>query len=97
MPAAARMGDPGTVHCGAYNIATGSPNVFINNKPAARVGDTSTVHLQPGGKHCVPHTSTIVVGSGTVFVNNKPLAYVGSALGACTVIAAGSENVIVGS
>ena len=97
MPAVARQGDAGVVHCGGYTIATGSPDVFINNKPVARVGDVSTVHLQPGGKHCVPHTSTITVGSGTVFVNNQPVAYVGSALSACTTIASGSPDVFVGN
>ena len=95
MPAAARKGDPGLVHCTAYTIATGSPNVSINNKPAARVGDSSTAHKKPGGKNCVIHKATIGTGSSSVRVNNKPLAYAGSSLNGCTKIAAGSSNVTV--
>lgn len=95
MPAAARQGDPGLVHCTGYTIATGSPNVRINNKPAARVGDSSTAHKKPGGKNCVIHTATIGTGSSSVRVNNKPLAYAGSSLNGCTKIAAGSPNVTV--
>lgn len=95
MPAAARQGDPGLVHCTAYTIATGSPNVRINNKPAARVGDSSTAHKKPGGKNCVMHTATIGTGSSSVRVNGKPLAYAGSSLNGCTKIASGSPNVTV--
>jgi len=96
MPAAARQGDPGVVHCTAYTIATGSPDVFINNQPAARVGDSSTVHLKPGGRHCVPHTATIAVGSSTVFINGQPAARQGDYLSECTQIAAGSPDVFIG-
>ena len=96
MPAAARQGDPGVVHCTAYTIASGSQDVFINGIPAARVGDSSTVHLKPGGKHCVPHTSTISSGSATVFINGKPAARQGDPLNECTTIAAGSPTVFIG-
>jgi uncharacterized Zn-binding protein involved in type VI secretion len=95
MPPAARKTDPGAPHCSAYTIATGSDNVTINNLPAARVGDSSTSHQLPGAP-CPSHVSTIVAGSGTVFVNGRPLARVGDPLSACTTIAAGSPDVIVG-
>lgn len=95
MPAAARKSDPGVTHCSGYTIAQGSPDVFINGLPAARVGDPSTTHLKPGGKSCVPHVATIASGSPNVFVNGIPLARVGDPLSACTTIAAGSPDVVV--
>jgi uncharacterized Zn-binding protein involved in type VI secretion len=96
MPAAARQGDSGLVHCSGYTIAAGSPNVRINGKPAARQGDSSTPHKKPGGKKCVIHTATISQGSSSVRVNGKPLARVGDSLSGCTRIASGSNNVRVG-
>jgi len=96
MPAAARQGDAGVVHCGGYVIASGSPDVLIEGKPAARVGDTSTTHLMPGGKHCVPHAAPIATGSATVFINGRPAARVGDYLSGCTQIAQGSATVIIG-
>lgn len=92
MPAAARRGDPGVVHCSGYVIASGSPDVFINTRAAARVGDPSTTHLRPAAP-CVAHVSTIAAGSPNVFVNNLPLARQGDPLTACTRIAQGSPNV----
>ena len=94
MPAAARRGDPGVVHCSGYVIASGSPDVFINTRAAARVGDPSTTHLVPGAP-CFPHVSKIIAGSPNVFVNNLALARQGDALSACTKIAQGSPNVSV--
>lgn len=93
MPSAARQGDPGVVHCSGYVIASGSPDVFINGRPAARVGDPSTSHLQPGSDGCTNHVSAIIGGSPNVFVNNLPLARVGDPLSACTKVAVGSPNV----
>lgn len=96
MPAAARRGDPGTKHCSSYVIATGSADVLINGRGAARVGDTSTQHLQPTGRKCVPHTAPIASGSSSVFINGRPAARKGDPLSACTTIAAGSSDVIIG-
>jgi uncharacterized Zn-binding protein involved in type VI secretion len=70
--------------------------VFINNQPAATVGDVSTLHKKPGGKKCSPHVAPIVTGSATVFINGKPAARVGDALAECTVIATGSPTVFIG-
>lgn len=96
MPAVARQGDPGVPHCSGYTIANGSPDVFINGKAAARQGDSSTVHLRPGGIACVPHTATITGGSSSVNVNGRPLARVGDGLAGCTTISQGSPNVNAG-
>ena len=98
MPAAARQGDSGVPHCSGYTIATGSSNVLINGRQAARVGDTSTPHLYPSGGRppCKPHTASITSGSGTVFINGRPAARVGDGLGGCTAVGSGSFNVFIG-
>lgn len=93
MKSVARLGDPGLVHCSSYTIASGSPDVFVNAQPAARVGDVSSVHQKPSGDKCVPHVASIVTGSSSVFVNGQPMARVGDALGGCTEIIGGSPNV----
>ena len=92
----ARLGDAGVPHCTPYAIAQGSLNVFINGRPAARIGDFSTLHKTPGGKTCVPHVSVISTGSASVFVNGRPVARVGDLLAGCTAIAQGSVNVFAG-
>lgn len=92
MPAVARRGDPGVVHGSGYSIASGSGDVLVNDRPAARVGDRSTTHRRPGGRH----VSTIAAGSGSVFVNDRPLAREGDRLSSCTSIAAGSGDVFAG-
>lgn len=96
MPPAARRGDPGVPHCSAYVIAEGSPNVYTNGRPAARVGDVATPHLKPSGRRCVVHVPPIVQGSSSVFINGRPAARQFDPLAACTVIALGSPNVIIG-
>jgi uncharacterized Zn-binding protein involved in type VI secretion len=96
MAAAARKGDAGAVHCSSYTIATGSEDVFINNKPAARNGDSSTVHQKPSGNKCVPHVSQIIASNSTVFVNGRPIAVVGDRLSECTQIVEGSDSVFIG-
>ena len=80
MPGAARLGDnaqvaadahgcPACPHPGVGPIVAGSPDVFINKLPAARVDDPG-VHAAC----CGPNTYNIVKGSPTVYVNKKPLA-----------------------
>lgn len=95
MPAAARQGDAGIIDCSSFTIAQGSLNVFINNKPAARVGDSTTVHKWKNNK-CKPHVSKITAGSNSVRVNNLPLARVGDPFLLCTKVAQGSSNVFSG-
>jgi uncharacterized Zn-binding protein involved in type VI secretion len=96
MPAAARQGDAGVPHCSPYNIAAGSPTVFIDGRPAARKGDPVSMHLKPGPgiPPCSPHAPAIAGGSRSVFVNGKPLVRVGDAVSGCTSIGQGSGTVI---
>ena len=49
MPAAARKSDKCVPHCSPFTIAKGSPDVFVDNKSASRVGDSVTPHKTPGG------------------------------------------------
>src|SRR5919204_96182 len=80
MPAAARLGDKAQVDADAHGcpacphpavgpIVTGSPDVFVNSKPAARQDDLG-IHAVC----CGPNTFTIQRGSPTVYVNGKPFA-----------------------
>lgn len=96
MPAAARRGDSGVPHCSSYTISSGSGDVLINGRGAARVGDTSTTHLLPGGKRCGSHAATISSGSGSVRINGRAAARVGDPLSGCTRISSGSGDVIIG-
>ena len=95
MPAAARKGDAGIVHCSGYTIAQGSPDVSVNGRPLARKGDLSTSHLLPGSP-CPSHVAPIQGCSSTVFANGIGIARVGDALSGCTAIAEGSPDVFVG-
>lgn len=96
MPAAVRLGDVCTGHgCWpARPSVSGSPNVFINGKPAVRVDDAWAAHTCPA----IPetHASTQATGSATVFVNGKPLARVGDSIACGSTNAAGSPNVFAG-
>lgn len=96
MPAVARVGDAGAVHCSSYTIATGSSDVFIDGRAVARNGDSSAVHQKPSGNKCVPHVSQIIASGSTVLVNGQPVAVVGDRLGDCTQIIQGSDSVFIG-
>lgn len=91
---AAKVGDIGTDHDGFHPtaITAGSPDVFIDGIPAARVGDPLAPHDKPNNP---PHPRTIASGSSTVFVNGKPLAITGGAVD-CGGVIIGSGTVIVG-
>src|SRR5204862_6077756 len=78
MPAAARLGDkaqvdaeshgcPACPHAAVGPIVTGSPDVLINSKPAARQDDLG-IHAAC----CGPNTFTIKKGSPTVYVTGNP-------------------------
>lgn len=69
-------------------VVQGSPNVFINGKPAARMGDMCT---------CIGPPDTIVQGNPTVLINGVPIATVGSMTAHGGAIISGSNNVIIGS
>jgi len=96
MPAVARRGDRGVPHCSGYTIANGSNNVNVNGRPVARVGDSSTGHLQPRGRKCRVHTASISRGSSSVNVNGRAIARVGDSLSGCTAVAQGSPDVFAG-
>ena len=97
MPRAARQGDPGVFHCSPFSIASGSPNVFINGIPAARMmADGAVIHLKPGGKLCTIHMPKINSGAQTVMINKMPAARVGSSFAGCTSVAGGSPDVEIG-
>ncbi|QSR43228.1 type VI secretion system PAAR protein [Aeromonas dhakensis] len=91
---AAKVGDIGTDHDGFHPtaITAGSPDVFIDGIPAARVGDPLAPHDKPNNP---PHPRTIASGSSTVLVNGKPLAITGGAVD-CGGVIIGSGTVIVG-
>lgn len=67
MPAAARIGDPFT--CGDF-IAAGSPDVFVNGIPFARLNDATTGH------GCFPPT-IVANACKTVYANNILVALLG--------------------
>lgn len=75
-------------------IASGSGNVYINNRAAARAAkpaDTDTVACQD---HSGPQM--IAEGSGNVYINNQPAARVGDKTTCDGTIAVGSDNVFIG-
>ena len=96
MPGVARLGDSNVPHCSGHNVGSASNNVFVNGRGAARRGDSTTVHVKPGGDSCPAHTATVSGGSGSVFVNGRPIARIGDGYGGCTSIASGSNNVFAG-
>lgn len=91
---AAKVGNIGTDHDGfpPTPITAGSPDVFIDGMPAARVGDPLEPHDKPNNP---PHPRKIASGSSTVLVNGKPLAITGGDVD-CGGVIIGSGTVIVG-
>ncbi|MEX2474505.1 type VI secretion system PAAR protein [Marinobacter sp.] len=88
------LGDLGSEHEGfpPTPVIAGSPDVLIDGKPAARVGDPLAPHSKP--KH-PPHPRTIAAGSSTVMINGKPAAVTGGAI-SCGGVTIGSGSVIIG-
>ena len=92
MPAAARVLDP-TSHPGVIT-GPGSPDVFIDFLPAARVGDYHACTMPPTAG---PHPpSTIAKGSTTVFINGRAAARQSDTVGCGAMITAGSPDVQIG-
>ncbi|WP_254204453.1 type VI secretion system PAAR protein [Aeromonas sp. FDAARGOS 1405] len=91
---AAKVGDIGTDHDGFYPtaITAGSPDVFIDGIPAARVGDPLAPHDKPNNP---PHPRKIASGSSTVFINGMPAALTGGAVD-CGGVIIGSGTVVIG-
>lgn len=99
MPEAARKGDIAKGH-GCFPdtpIIEGSPNVFINGQPAARVGDAAAPHTCTCGNGCGTHSRSIAEGSATVFINGKPAVSVGDGIICGGVVISGSGNVTIGN
>jgi len=105
MPEAGRLGDiskvdsdshgcPGCPHTALGPAIIGSPDVFINNMPALRVGDM--------GMHapcCGPNIWTASKGSGTVVINNRGAHRKGDEdthCGGSGKLILGSNNVFIG-
>ena len=94
MPAAARQGDSCTGH-GAYPprpSVAGSPNVFIEGKPALRVGDAYAAHCNPKP---ICHGGSQASGSSLVYVNGQPLARVGDGVSCGSAVSTGASSVFV--
>lgn len=88
------LGDLGSDHQGfpPTPVITGSPDVLVDGKPVARVGDALAPHAKP--KH-PPHPRIIAAGSATVLINGMPAAVTGGAID-CGGVTIGSGSVIVG-
>ncbi|MBW0147206.1 type VI secretion system PAAR protein [Marinobacter arenosus] len=88
------LGDLGTDHQGfpPTPVIGGSPDVLIDGKPVARVGDPLAPHSKP--KHSA-HPRTIGAGSSTVLINGMPAAVTGSAV-SCGGVTVGSGSVVIG-
>jgi uncharacterized Zn-binding protein involved in type VI secretion len=88
------LGDLGSDHQGfpPTPVLAGSPDVLIDGKPVARVGDPLAPHSKP--KH-PPHPRAIAAGSATVMINGKPAAVTGGAI-SCGGMTIGSGSVVVG-
>jgi uncharacterized Zn-binding protein involved in type VI secretion len=71
MPGVARVGDPFT---DGDHVATGSPDVFINNIPAARIGDATTGHPGPDGE---PNFIDLPPWNHEVYINGIMVATYG--------------------
>jgi len=92
MPAATRLGDYCTGHGGwppRPNIE-GSDNVFINGRPAHRVGDAWAIHCDHDDD-C--HGSVLLDGSLAVYVNGRALGRIGDPVACGSRVATGSPNV----
>ena len=72
-------------------LLEGSPNVFVEGKPANRVGDKIQPHCCDG---CHPSTSS--KGSSKVFVNGKQLMRVGDRANCGSVLMTGAKTVKAG-
>lgn len=71
----------------------GSPNVFIGDHPAVRLGDKMSEHNGPG---CNPHAPALSVASTTVFINGKGAGRKGDFYGGTHEIVTGSSTVFIG-
>jgi uncharacterized Zn-binding protein involved in type VI secretion len=98
MAAAAKVGDLGTPFVTVPIFITGSPDVFIDGRPAARKDDITASFQKKQGQKVIVLTSTILSPSGdsTVFINGKPVAQIGTPMTNGAKIITGSESVFIG-
>lgn len=75
---------------GGTNIV-GSPNVFVNDKPAVRIGDS----VLPHGRR-QHNTAVMATGSSTVFANSIPVSRNGDIANCGHSSAGGSSDVFAG-
>lgn len=95
---AARLGDIGSGHGCHFPpspAVEGSPNVFINNRPAVRQGDAYAAHACP--KHGGGHGRALASGSPTVFFNNMQAGRIGDPIDCGGSDITGSPNVFIGA
>lgn len=88
---AARIGDIDTGHPPAppTPVITGSTNVFINSRPAARKGDMLAPHH--------PGIRLISEGSASVLINGKPAARITDSINCGGKLITGSFDVLIGN
>jgi uncharacterized Zn-binding protein involved in type VI secretion len=84
-PPAARLGDT-ISHEGV--IVTGSPDVFVEGPPSARLTDEALCDIHD--------EQSIVSGSLTVLVNGLPKARIGDSISCEATIVTGAATVLVG-
>ena len=95
MPAATRLNDICTGHEDwppRPNIE-GSPNVFVNDRPWHRQGDSWETHCN-NVPEC--HDGVLASGSKSVYVNKKQAGRIGDPVSCGSSVATGSENVFAG-
>ena len=96
MPALTRQGDNCTGHdaCPPRPLATGSPNVIVNDKGAGRV--SADIYAAHGCDAHAPHSAVIASGSSNTFINGFPAGRVDDPVSCGGNVAEGSPNVFVG-
>lgn len=95
MSRATRLGDQNTGHdaCPPVPLASGSPDVYINGRPAGRVGDPYSGH---GCRIHPAHVGTISSGSATVYINGRKAGRVSDAVSCGGAVQEGSDDVMIG-
>jgi len=98
MPAVAKVGDFCAPFVTVPVIVTGSPDVYVNDNPAAREGDYTADFKKLVGKKVITLTSQLLAHNDkqTVFINDKPVAQIGTPGTEETVVVTGSDNVNIG-
>jgi uncharacterized Zn-binding protein involved in type VI secretion len=75
----ATLAEDGPNPCPAGTVASGSGDVMVEGKQAARAGDAAKPAAVQGDK--TGCGGTIVSGASGVFINGKPMARMGDAAG----------------